>query len=95
MSTKNKLIAVRTITVGTLNASLAKGRDVFRYALQYNAAAIVLLHNHPSGDPAPSQDDIRVTRQIADAGRVMEIPVLDHIIIGDGIYTSLCEQGYL
>lgn len=95
LSTKNKLIAVRTITVGTLNASLAKGRDVFRYALQYNAAAIVLLHNHPSGDPAPSQDDIRVTRQIADAGRVMEIPVLDHIIIGDGIYTSLCEQGYL
>lgn len=95
LSSKNKLIAVRELTVGTINASLAKAREVFRYALQYNAAAIVLAHNHPSGDPEPSRDDIAVTRYIAEAGRIMEIPVLDHIIIGDGIYVSLCERGLI
>ncbi len=92
---KNKLIAVRTLSVGTLNASLARAREVFRWAIQYNAAAVILLHNHPSGDPEPSGDDIAVTRQIAKAGDLMEIPVLDHIIIGDGTYVSLCERGYM
>ncbi len=95
LSTKNQLIAVRTLTIGTLNASFAKGREVFRLALQYNAAAVVLLHNHPSGDPSPSSEDIAVTQQIVRAGQIMEIPVLDHIIIGDGIFTSLCELGYV
>lgn len=95
LSTKNRLICVKTLTVGTINASFAKARDVFRYALHYNAAAVVLLHNHPSGDPEPSHEDIAVTQQLAEAGLVMEIPVLDHIIIGDGIYVSLCERGYL
>lgn len=95
LSTKNQLIAVRTLTIGTINSSLAKSREVFRFAIQYNAAAVVLVHNHPSGDPAPSSDDIAVTRQIAQAGHVMEIPVLDHIIIGDGTFSSLCELGYM
>lgn len=95
LSTKNQLIAVRTLTIGTLNASLAKSREVFRLAIQYNAAAVVLVHNHPSGDPSPSSDDIAVTQQIVRAGQIMEIPVLDHIIIGDGIFTSLCELGYI
>lgn len=95
LSTKNQLIAVRTLTVGTINASFAKAREVFRLAIQYNAAAVVLLHNHPSGDPEPSQEDITVTHQIARAGEIMEIPVLDHIIIGDGHYVSLCERGYI
>ncbi len=95
LSTKNQLIAVRTLTIGTLNASLAKAREVFRQAIQYNAAAVVLLHNHPSGDPEPSPEDIAVTRQIAKAGDIMEIPVLDHIIIGDGQFVSLCERGYI
>lgn len=95
LSTKNQLIAVRTLTIGTINASLAKSREVFRLAIQYNAAAVVLVHNHPSGDPSPSSDDIAVTRQIAQAGHIMEIPVLDHIIIGDGTFVSLCELGYL
>ena len=95
LSTKNQLIAVRTLTIGTINSSLAKSREVFRFAIQYNAAAVVLVHNHPSGDPAPSSDDIAVTRQIAQAGHIMEIPVLDHIIIGDGTFTSLCELGYV
>ena len=95
LSTKNQLIAVRTLTIGTLNASLAKAREVFRLAIQYNAAAVVLLHNHPSGDPEPSQEDIAVTQHIARAGDVMEIPVLDHIIIGDRTYYSYREAGYL
>ena len=113
LSTKNQLIAVRTLTIGTINSSLAKSREVFRFAIQYNAAAVVspreiliealryravgmiMVHNHPSGDPAPSSDDIAVTRQIAQAGHIMEIPVLDHIIIGDGTFSSLCELGYM
>ncbi|KMO87338.1 DNA repair protein RadC [Megasphaera cerevisiae DSM 20462] len=95
LSTKNQLITYQTLTIGTLNASLAKARDVFRFAIRYNAAAIVLIHNHPSGNPEPSKDDILVTQNIAEAGRVMDIPVLDHIIIGDGTFVSLCERGYL
>lgn len=95
LTTKNQLIAVQTLTIGTINASLAKSREVFRYALRYNAAAIVLLHNHPSGNPEPSHEDIVVTQRIADAAQIMEIPVLDHIIIGDGTFVSLCERGYI
>ncbi|MCH4188004.1 MAG: DNA repair protein RadC [Megasphaera sp.] len=95
LSTKNQLITCQTLTIGTINASLAKARDVFRLALRYNAAAIVLVHNHPSGNPEPSREDIAVTRRIAEAGSMMEIPILDHIIIGDGTYVSLCERGYL
>lgn len=95
LSTKNQLLAFQTITVGTINASLAKARDVFRYALQYNAASVVLLHNHPSGNPEPSQEDLDVTQYMMEAGEIMEIPILDHIIIGDGHYVSLCERGYV
>lgn len=95
LSIKNQLIARQTLSIGTIDASLAKARDVFRWALRYNAASVVLLHNHPSGDPEPSREDIAVTRQIVRAGEIMEIPVLDHIIIGDGIFVSLCERGYI
>lgn len=93
LSTKNQLIAYRTLTVGTIDASLAKSREVFNYALRYNAAAVILVHNHPSGNPEPSKNDIRVTQRIVEVGHIMEIPVLDHIIIGDGIFVSLCERG--
>lgn len=95
LSTKNQLIARQTLSIGTIDASFAKARDVFRWALRYNAASVVLLHNHPSGDPEPSREDIAVTQHIARAGEVMEIPVLDHIIIGDGVFVSLCERGYI
>ena len=95
LTTKNQLIAVQTISRGSINASIAKGRDVLKYALRYNAAAIILAHNHPSGNPEPSHEDIAVTKRIADEGQIMEIPVLDHIIIGDGTYVSLCERGYI
>ena len=95
LTSKNQLITVKTLTKGTINASLAKSREVFKMALQYNAAAVILVHNHPSGDPEPSRDDISVTQKIFQAGQVMEIPILDHIIIGDGTFTSLCELGYI
>lgn len=95
LNTKNGLIAVKTLSKGSLNMSLAKARDVFKEALRYNAAAVILIHNHPSGNPEPSQEDIVVTKRIASAGDAMEIPVYDHIIIGDGTFTSLSERGYL
>ncbi|KXB90644.1 DNA repair protein RadC [Megasphaera hutchinsoni] len=95
LSTKNRLICIQTISIGSLNMSVAKARDVFRMALQYNAAAVILAHNHPSGDPEPSPDDIAITKRIAEAGNIMGIPVLDHIIIGDGDFVSLCRRGYL
>lgn len=95
LSVKNRLITVQTLSVGTLNASLARARDVFRLAMQYNAASVVLVHNHPSGDPEPSREDILLTKQIVKAGEIMGIPVLDHIIIGDGTFVSLCERGHV
>ena len=64
-------------------------------AMQYNAASVVLVHNHPSGDPEPSREDILLTKQIVKAGEIMGIPVLDHIIIGDGTFVSLCERGHV
>jgi DNA repair protein RadC len=95
LSTKNQLISFKTLTIGSLNASIAQSREVFRYAIHCNAAAVILVHNHPSGDPEPSREDISVTQRIAEAGRIMEIPVLDHVIIGDGSFVSLCERGYI
>lgn len=84
-----------TVTRGILNSSLVHPREVFREAIAERAAAVILLHNHPSGDPAPSADDRAVTEQLAAAGRVLDIPVHDHIIIGRGKYTSFAEAGLL
>lgn len=95
LSIKNKLITYRVLTEGGLNGSIAEPRDVFRYALQYNAAHVILIHNHPSGDPDPSSGDIGVTKRMKAAGELMGIEILDHIIIGDGVYVSLMEQGCL
>ena len=81
------------MTRGTLNASLISPREVFRLAVVEGAAAVILAHNHPSGDPAPSPDDRAVTRQIAEAERALGIPVLDHVIVGDGRFASLTEEG--
>lgn len=83
------------VSKGTVNASLLSSREVFRYALRHGACKIVLLHNHPSGNPAPSRQDIEITTKIKEAGLLMEIPLMDHIILGDGCYVSLKEYGYL
>ncbi len=95
LNTRNKIIGISTISVGTLNASLVHPREVFRDALTHSASSIILVHNHPSDDPEPSDDDLAMTRRLADAGRLMGIEVLDHIIITRTGYTSLKERGWL
>ena len=93
MNTKAKLIGECVISVGTVDTALVSPRELFIEALQRNASAIILLHNHPSGDPAPSREDVRITRRIYEAGALLGISLLDHIIIGDNCFISLKEQG--
>lgn len=90
---KNQLLEDCILSTGTVNASILSPREVFRKALQNNAVYVMLLHNHPSGDPTPSKQDILITEKIAQAAALMEIPLLDHIIIGDNNYISLKEKG--
>ncbi len=92
LDTRNKLIRDEVITIGTLNESLAHPREIFHPAVEVHAAAIILVHNHPSGDPFPSRDDIELTKQILEASKIMEIEVLDHVIIGSKRYYSLKEN---
>jgi DNA repair protein RadC len=82
------------ISNGSFNAAMASPREVFYYALKHKAVAIILLHNHPSGDPSPSREDLVLTRRIAQTGELIGIPLLDHIIIGDNRYVSVKESGY-
>lgn len=84
-----------TVTRGLLNSSPVHAREVFREAIAESAAAVVLVHNHPSGDPTPSPDDLRVTTELVAAGRVVDIPVYDHVIIGRGCHVSLSEHGVI
>ena len=90
-----KMIAESTIFEGTLNASVFHPREIFRFAIEQCANSIVLIHNHPSGDPQPSQEDIRATKQLIEAGNQIGIKVLDHIIIGDGVFVSLKEENFI
>ena len=93
LDSKNRIIREREIYVGTLNAATVSTRDVLRYALQDNAAAVVIFHNHPSGDPAPSAEDLVFTRKMAEAGRLLGVDVLDHLILGANRYVSLKQRG--
>ena len=93
LDTKNKVIGVFTISTGSLNASIIHPRDVVQRAILSNAASVILVHNHPSGDPAPSSEDLALTRSLVEAGKMMDIAVLDHIVIGEGRYASLREMG--
>jgi DNA repair protein RadC len=95
ISTKHRVIAYHEVSRGTLDSTLAHPREVFKAALLANAAAIIAAHNHPSGDPTPSPDDLDLTRRLAVAGDVLGVPMLDHIIIGDGRYYSFKEAGCL
>ncbi len=89
------LIEKFVLSIGTVNASLLSAREVFVQALKSQASYVMLLHNHPSGDAVPSGQDILITRKIREAGALMEVPLIDHIVIGDGLYTSLKEKGLL
>lgn len=93
---KARHLATRTIHVGTVTSSVVGAREVFREAVRLGAAAVIVAHNHPSGDPTPSPEDIAVTRHLEEAGRMLDIPVLDHIVVGhNGQFRSLHESGEL
>lgn len=92
LDSKNKIIKDMIISEGTVNTSIMPTREVFVHALKYEAVNIILLHNHPSGDPTPSAEDIRVTKRMKEAGNLIGIALMDHIIIGDNKYISLKEQ---
>jgi DNA repair protein RadC len=93
LNTKNKIVAVHEVSRGTLNSSLIHPREVFKPAVLHNAATIICFHNHPSGDPKPSEEDIEVTKRLVEAGKILGIEVLDHIIVSDEGYTSLNLKG--
>jgi len=93
LDTKHNITGIFTVSTGSLNASIVHPREVFKRAVLQNAASIIICHNHPSGDPAPSQDDVNITKRLYDAGKILGIELLDHIIIGDNRYTSLKERG--
>lgn len=95
LNTKNKIVAVHEISRGTLNSSMVHPREVFKPAVLHNAAAIICFHNHPSGDPEPSKEDIESNNRLVEAGKIMGIEMLDHIIVGDGRYISLKERGVM
>ncbi len=95
LNTKNQVLHKQTIFIGSLNASIVHPREVFREALKRSAASIICLHNHPSGDPAPSREDIDVTKRLVECGKMIGIEVLDHLIIGENKFVSLKEKGYL
>lgn len=94
LNTKSRLIAERNVSVGTVDMALISPRELFMEALQANAVAIILLHNHPSGDPTPSREDVRITRRVSEAGALVGIELLDHIIIGNQCFVSLKEKGF-
>jgi DNA repair protein RadC len=93
LNTRNHVLAVKTIYQGSLNTSQVRVGELFRPAIRENAAALIVVHNHPSGDPAPSPDDIAITKTIIQAGKLLDIQVLDHLIIGQGRFISLNRRG--
>jgi DNA repair protein RadC len=95
LNPRNKIIGISTISVGTLNASLVHPREVFKDAIMHSAASVVLAHNHPSGDPEPSEDDLKITKKLVDSGKILGIEVLDHIVIGKNIFCSFKERGLI
>lgn len=95
LNTKNVLLKAVDVSIGTVNASLSTPREIFIEALKSRGTGIILLHNHPSGDPTPSKEDCLFTRRAEEAGKLMGVPLLDHIIIGDNSYVSLKERGIL
>lgn len=95
LDSRNRFIKEEVLFVGTLNESLIHPREIFKTALVEGATAVILAHNHPSGDPEPSKEDIRVTKKMIRIGELMDILVLDHIIIGDNRYVSMKEKNYI
>jgi DNA repair protein RadC len=95
LNSQSRVIAIQEVTRGILNSSLVHPREVFRLAIAFGAAGIIVAHNHPSGDPTPSADDRAVTQQLVDAGRPLDIPVYDHLVLGAERHVSFAEAGLL
>lgn len=95
LNTKNRVIAKKVVSIGHLNATLVHPRELFKDVIRRSSAAVILVHNHPSGDPTPSDDDISITNRLCEAGRLLGIEVLDHLIVGDQQYISLKEKGLI
>lgn len=95
LDAQNGLLRDRVVSEGTLSASLVHPREVFKPAILESAAAVILLHNHPSGDPTPSREDIKLTRQLVECARLLDLRVHDHVVIGRGRFVSLAEQGVI
>src|SRR5262245_11027246 len=95
LDAQNRLLRDRVVSEGTLSASLVHPREVFKPAIVESAASVILLHNHPSGDPAPSREDVRLTRQLVECARLLDLRIHDHVIIGQGGFGSLAEQGLI
>jgi DNA repair protein RadC len=93
LDTRNRKIGVEKVYVGSLNASMVRVGELFRGALQRNAAGIIMAHNHPSGDPAPSPEDVTLTRAAVQAGKLLDVEVLDHLVIGHNSFVSMKEKG--
>lgn len=93
LDTRNRVINIEKLYIGSLNASTVRVGELFKPAIQRNAAAIIVLHNHPSGDPTPSPEDVALTRAVVQAGKLLDIEVLDHLVIGAGRWVSLKERG--
>ena len=94
LNTKNRIVGVFEISHGNVNSSIVGTREIFQKALLANAVSIILMHNHPSGDPKPSREDVEVTKRLVEAGKILGIQVLDHLVIGDR-YVSLKEAGHM
>jgi DNA repair protein RadC len=95
LNTKNEPTALHQVSTGTLNASLVHPRETFKLAILANSAAIIACHNHPSGQPDPSSEDVELTERLRDSGSLLGIDLLDHIILGDGNFVSLKERGLM
>ncbi|PIV42766.1 MAG: hypothetical protein COY75_07130 [Nitrospirae bacterium CG_4_10_14_0_8_um_filter_41_23] len=95
LNPRNKIIGISTISIGTLNASLVHPREVFKDAITHNAYSVVLAHNHPSGDSEPSEDDLMITKKLVEAGKILDIKVIDHIIITKSGYFSFKEKNLI
>lgn len=95
LNSKGRIIEETEVSIGDLNSSMVHPREVFLQAVRRSAAAIVLIHNHPSGDPEPSRDDIEITNRLRESSQILGINIIDHIIIGDGVYTSLKSDGFM
>jgi DNA repair protein RadC len=95
LDVKNRILGDAKVSEGTLSSAVVHPREVFRPAVEESAAAVILVHNHPSGDPTPSAEDVAITRRLREAGEVMGVKVLDHVVVGGDAYTSFVERGLL